>query len=924
MFVHPTQQLSIMVAQTSNMNSEVDAGMSVSVSVSVSVAARSLSERQQQRAEWSRLESDNAELRAKLAAALRNLYPDSDVAQDRPREENVSALLGRASLFLSCSSSLLRHQLVASLAHIQHKHIEQNELLTNDEKAHESEKKQDGHDSKQQQKEGDDVATDKKKAETTGTKSSRAPRLTPSEQGELRFLLGPSPLQLNEDASNDLNVGSKPEHEPSLLHELFPRATTRPPYCGLDHDFPLERLSEQWRSVYSCIGPKSQNEQDPSSAITPPSPSTSPNAAASVEGVWDALQYNRALYEKWSTSNPSLYHHRRAASAGSTPTSSLSSARSSTDTELESDASVKAMDNWGFAVAAVEGSSWPSPSSSAGSNESLIEHAEHHHQHHQRQRSVVMLGEAPRKRESTPTPSIPTPPSPSTTESDYYPFDEPDQASNIVFDTSSNNKFLVDDDDDEDNIMRAIKTATLPKLIERLTHDKYVDLNMRHVFLLTFHKFTNSRELLRLLTLRYNVPSPLALTPEESSRFRCVKSDLIHVRVASMIKNWIEEYWEEDFVLDSDLRLQLHQFVEKMTREKVAGVRQMARNLQALIAKKEQQTGTDVTTAEVVAPDVHHVSAPSPTSKSAMSISRANSPPPPTSSPTPTPTSAVHFDFDRCDEIDIARQLTLLDWCSLRRISPRELVDKRWSRGHVEERQRNAPNTLAFIRQFNRVATWVQCAVLSEREMKMRVKRMEKFVKIAEHCHSLNNFHSTFALYCGLTSNPLHRLHRTRGNLSSKSSRILKELGALFRTESNSKTFRKVMRMASPPAVPHLGLVLTDLTFIEDGNKDFIATGGTKEQRNKSSQEDGSAAQQQQHPQQQQQQVNWNKMSMIADRIRSAVEQFQQEGYTAFQPQAHIQHYISHTLEQMDRFSTEQLWKLSKEVEPKATSQSKS
>lgn len=41
--------------------------------------------------------------------------------------------------------------------------------------------------------------------------------------------------------------------------------------------------------------------------------------------------------------------------------------------------------------------------------------------------------------------------------------------------------------------VRSIKCATLNKLIERVTHEKYTDLNTRFVFMLTYHSFTTPR-----------------------------------------------------------------------------------------------------------------------------------------------------------------------------------------------------------------------------------------------------------------------------------------------------------------------------------------------------------------------------------------------------------------------------------------------
>jgi len=41
-------------------------------------------------------------------------------------------------------------------------------------------------------------------------------------------------------------------------------------------------------------------------------------------------------------------------------------------------------------------------------------------------------------------------------------------------------------------------------------------------------------------------------------------------------------------------------------------------------------------------------------------------------------------------------------------------------------------------------------------------------------------------------------------------------------TASNFSRYREALRTSPPPSVPFLGLYLTDLTFIEDGNPSFL------------------------------------------------------------------------------------------------------
>lgn len=47
-------------------------------------------------------------------------------------------------------------------------------------------------------------------------------------------------------------------------------------------------------------------------------------------------------------------------------------------------------------------------------------------------------------------------------------------------------------------------------------------------------------------------------------------------------------------------------------------------------------------------------------------------------------------------------------------------------------------------------------------------------------------------------------------------------------TSRNFSVYREIIHSANPPVIPFLGFYLTDLTFLEDGNPDYIVVGAAK------------------------------------------------------------------------------------------------
>jgi hypothetical protein len=51
---------------------------------------------------------------------------------------------------------------------------------------------------------------------------------------------------------------------------------------------------------------------------------------------------------------------------------------------------------------------------------------------------------------------------------------------------------------------------------------------------------------------------------------------------------------------------------------------------------------------------------------------------------------------------------------------------------------------------------------------------------------------------------------------------MLEEMHDIMATDRSFANFRAKLKSCNPPCIPYLGLYLTDLTFIEDGNNDNV------------------------------------------------------------------------------------------------------
>jgi len=123
--------------------------------------------------------------------------------------------------------------------------------------------------------------------------------------------------------------------------------------------------------------------------------------------------------------------------------------------------------------------------------------------------------------------------------------------------------------------------------------------------------------------------------------------------------------------------------------------------------------------------------------------------------------------------------------------------------------------------RFNRISSWVVDLIVREVDLSMRAKIITHLIAITVECKQLQNYNSLLAIVAGLMSSSVIRLKRTWALVPSEiASKFENDYSGLF--YNNWKHLREAVKQCTPPCLPYLGVYLSDLTFIEDGNPDFF------------------------------------------------------------------------------------------------------
>jgi son of sevenless-like protein len=388
-----------------------------------------------------------------------------------------------------------------------------------------------------------------------------------------------------------------------------------------------------------------------------------------------------------------------------------------------------------------------------------------------------------------------------------------------------------------------VRGGTLPALIERLTMHDMRDATFIDTFLMTFRSFSTANEVFELLVQRFNIHPPEGMTPEEHKTWVERKQKPIMVRVINIFKSMATDSGleEEPEILDK-----IREFASS-----VINVAPVSKTLILVVdrAKKGDTIKMTATTTE---------------------------PPPPSYIPRRGKLKLLEI-----EPLELARQLTILESRLYLKITPTECLERgRDSSDRVD-------NIKNIITTANKLAEWVAESILSKEDPRRRANIIKHFIVVAERCRHLNNFSSMAALIAGLNTPPIRRLKRSWEQVNTRTIAVLEDVERTLDSGKNFNGYRQMLAKVDPPCVPFLGVYLTILVFINDGNKDILAKEGNL--------------------------INFNKRQKAAEIIRE-IKKYQSKPYN-LAPVESIQSFLRESLA-IDR-SSDYFWQLSLEREPR-------
>ena len=350
-----------------------------------------------------------------------------------------------------------------------------------------------------------------------------------------------------------------------------------------------------------------------------------------------------------------------------------------------------------------------------------------------------------------------------------------------------------------ENNKKQISSATIKRLVEGLclSHQgEDYNISFYKIFFLTYLSFAQPLELLNeIKKLFYS----LLIYDEEGKLLQEKIEVKKFLLLAKSLEHWIKEHFDD---FDDKTISEFIQFLDKDVGR--SGVKNISKII-APVKKALQKQLIDVQFSIT------------------STIKKKKKPILPTNMKQII--DEMKFNIFDWDSLELARQMTLIDFSLFRSLHHQECFGKKksWDNPDRLVKLEKAKYITLMTERFNNVSRWIVTSILSFKEPNERSKIITKFLDIAKHLRELNNFHGLNSIVGAFSSNGIFRLKKTWSLIPDQFQQYREYADLLAHPYGE---LQKVLEITVPPCIPFLGMYLTHLTFIEQNPNTKSKEGG--------------------------------------------------------------------------------------------------